>query len=718
MIRKAVRSVTRAVKKVGDAVVNTVKKTADFIGDTIKKTADFVSDAYKVIKPFVEYYVINAIFISMGIPPVYAAPMASATHTLAKGGSPEDALKAAATTAVVQNVTKGVTDSMNEANKAAAAARKPPVYTATQISAAASAAGSAVATAAAGGSAEDIIKGAGIGAVSGAVATEVYKETGSLAAANAARTTTASVLQGVELKDAILQGASAGVVSYLQQIQEEEREYERIRQSAQPAYDAYMKRVDDYNAAVKGLEGAKTQEEADYFKATIDAAVKDINRYSEEIGKVNQVLADRKAKLDQLNKKAEEEAKKTEFDFKERTQAALQTEEQQRQVLEQELSRMIAETEGRRYEGVDIAAGKLPFGIDESIRTVPLLNESLIGQTENNNEIRRSIEGTDNSGNKYTYDIVIDKQTGEIGYEYGFIGEGGVNVIYSATRPNMRTPEGALRIDIEGVAPPSEFSDFQPSLTEAELEAINAAARGGRAGALRGATENYLFEQELAGFEQELQAAASEAEKIASRADFVRQQRERLASAQRLPGTLQAQIDAELEAILDEYETAKSEAGRKAATKERVVASQQERAGRVSDEEVMRLLGLSPEEGERYGLQVGGGGEGFTGLPEGVTEEPEEPLEGEMELGGGEGEGEPTEQRFDAQGRPILSTVRIRPTVEREGRGQTPGIPSRVTGEALVGILGEKEPLFGGDEDEQRAVWNRRSLRLRKALGL
>jgi hypothetical protein len=52
------------------------------------------------------------------------------------------------------------------------------------------------------------------------------------------------------------------------------------------------------------------------------------------------------------------------------------------------------------------------------------------------------------------------------------------------------------------------------------------------------------------------------------------------------------------------------------------------------------------------------------------------------------------------------------------GRGETPGISQRVTGEALAGILGEKEPLFGGDEDEQRAVWNRRSLRLRNALGI
>jgi hypothetical protein len=67
-----------------------------------------------------------------------------------------------------------------------------------------------------------------------------------------------------------------------------------------------------------------------------------------------------------------------------------------------------------------------------------------------------------------------------------------------------------------------------------------------------------------------------------------------------------------------------------------------------------------------------------------------------------------------------LSTVQLRiareapeSTVARE----TPAISTRVTGEAGEGILGEKEPLFGGDEDDQRAVWNRRSLRLRRALG-
>jgi hypothetical protein len=41
-----------------------------------------------------------------------------------------------------------------------------------------------------------------------------------------------------------------------------------------------------------------------------------------------------------------------------------------------------------------------------------------------------------------------------------------------------------------------------------------------------------------------------------------------------------------------------------------------------------------------------------------------------------------------------------------------------VTPEALSGILKEKDPLFGGDEGPQIEDWNRRSLRLRRLLGL
>jgi hypothetical protein len=82
--------------------------------------------------------------------------------------------------------------------------------------------------------------------------------------------------------------------------------------------------------------------------------------------------------------------------------------------------------------------------------------------------------------------------------------------------------------------------------------------------------------------------------------------------------------------------------------------------------------------------------------------------EGEGTGGGGEGEGGVTDT-------PPLRPVTIFDSLD--GRPAAP-FSSRVTGEALAGILGAKEPLFGGDPDEQRAVWNRRSLRLRRALGL
>jgi hypothetical protein len=80
--------------------------------------------------------------------------------------------------------------------------------------------------------------------------------------------------------------------------------------------------------------------------------------------------------------------------------------------------------------------------------------------------------------------------------------------------------------------------------------------------------------------------------------------------------------------------------------------------------------------------------------------------------GGGEGEGGAGELRTPLS--PSLIFDR-----ETGGRTETTPFSSRVTGEALASILGEKEPLFGGDDDEQRAVWNRRSLKLlSRALGL
>ena len=64
--------------------------------------------------------------------------------------------------------------------------------------------------------------------------------------------------------------------------------------------------------------------------------------------------------------------------------------------------------------------------------------------------------------------------------------------------------------------------------------------------------------------------------------------------------------------------------------------------------------------------------------------------------------------------RPIVTLVPRQRSFQRPGEAA----PYRVTGQDESGILGRKQPLFGGDEDLQRAEWNRRSLRLKRLLGL
>jgi hypothetical protein len=56
----------------------------------------------------------------------------------------------------------------------------------------------------------------------------------------------------------------------------------------------------------------------------------------------------------------------------------------------------------------------------------------------------------------------------------------------------------------------------------------------------------------------------------------------------------------------------------------------------------------------------------------------------------------------------------LRPILIFEQPGERPNLPfsPRVTGEALASILGAKKPLFAGDPEKQRDVWNKRSLKL------
>ena len=703
-----------------DAVVGAVEDIGRAIGDAVEAVGDALSDIGEFAQVLVERYAIQVALMAMGIPPQIAGPMAAGMHTLAKGGSPEDAVKSAATVAVIQQVGQAVQVGMEAANADAIAQGGEAAYTAAEIAAATSAAQSAVAAAASGGDIKQILTSAAIGGVTGAAATEVYKATGSVAAANFARVTMQSTLQGVELKEAILMGASASMVSYLQTMNKYANESSDVSRSRAASVQAYKNRVDNYNEKLDLYNQAKNDGDtatANNYARELNEELKIINNLADQIGSYNSQLKDLSDKYKTEEAKATEEAKKTGFDFKPKTDEMLAAEQEQRDELADTLIKMVEETEGRRYEGVQVA-GELPFALEESIKTVPLIGEQVAEETEDQDSIRRTIEGTDNSGTPYSYTIVIDKETGEVGYEVttgdasGDVSApmGGTTTFYQ-NRPVFNA--GGRPEEIGGV---EELVGQRPTLTEAELAAINAQARETRGTSIRGAVEQDLFEKELEQFEQELQSAEDAAEKDAARLDFAQKQRERLAQANRLPGTLQAQIDQELESILDEYERTKGIATEAASRRERVVASQQERAGTASDEEIMRLIGLTPDEGERYGLG-GGTGAGFRPTEvKPISEEPPELPEGEMEIGGGEGEGEPPARRFDAQGRAITTTAVE--AGDRTREAGTPGISSRVTGEALVGILGEKEPLFGGDEDEQRAVWNRRSLRLRKALGL
>jgi hypothetical protein len=121
----------------------------------------------------------------------------------------------------------------------------------------------------------------------------------------------------------------------------------------------------------------------------------------------------------------------------------------------------------------------------------------------------------------------------------------------------------------------------------------------------------------------------------------------------------------------------------------------------IDDEEILRLIeedinqplgDITPEEEGEEGLEE-------EAAPAPAPEEPA--AEGE--------EAAPTSPDIV----PTITTVGRR-TFARPAEGA----PYRVTGMDESGILGRKQPLFGGDEDLQRAEWNRRSLRLRRLLGL
>lgn len=788
VVAGAVKEVGKAVSRTARSVVNTVEKVVNEVGRAVESIG-------QMIQPLVERYAIQLALMYVGIPPNIAAPMSAGMHTIARGGSPEDAIKSAAVVTVAQNVQNSV---YNSAVKAG--------YTAAQASAAASAATSAVTTAAAGGDLSDVLKASAIGGISGGAGTTVLQETKSLALANFTSSAIASALQGQQLKEAILNGASAATVSYIQQIQAEQKRGTDIVAERDRAYDDYAKAVADYNTTLEKYNAATTQAEVDALQTQLDTKLADINKRVDSLGKMNQQIADIQAKVNELSKKAEAETGQSLADFTEEALTTAQTREQQliaqiQEAAGREFGPATSELELAQYSGgpvrVDVS-GVLPtiyVGDTVTINSAGIVFDkasgNVVGELTESQlfDLRKRLGLPTETGAVGGADTILGGTEGEIGTTVGAGGEGAGGTQFEnpevldlmtqqqffrdqvaqsrAEAERLNNLREELRTGLDQVSPVNQpqireqidqitneinrLNDIATRAAEGETTATEnltrvetqlaerTAAETERAfGRIERQTaaeqrrfeqEQAAFDKELADLERELSKAEGEAQAAQARQQFVTTQRQRLGQRGRLTGTLQEQIDAEINNLLDQYEAAQERAGTAATRREGLVAPQQIRPGGqgISDEEVIRFLGLGEEEAARYGFelgggeQVGGGGAGGAGEGEGVqptepTAPEEAPAEGEMELGGGEGEGAPPEGAVGGRG--VISRVTIPGLQERTTRETAQSLSPRVTGEALVGILGEKEPLFGGDEDEQRAVWNRRSLRLRRALGL
>ena len=317
IVKSAANAVVGAVETVGKVVVKTVEKAAK----VVKLTVDTVSKAVKVVvdvaKPMLENYVVQATLMAAGIPPVYAAPMAAAGTTLARGGTPEDALKSAAMVTASQQVTKSVYD---------AAIRYG--FDPTQAAAAASAASSATQTVIAGGDLEDALKAAGIGAASSYASSTVLKETQNKELANFTRIATTGVLQGQSLEKAIINGVSVTAVNAMQEYFTEqqrvaaeaaniENERNQAVQRYNNAYKDYSYYVDAYNeyaqtgkdpsrkSFVPGSVYANTNNfSLDWYKERIDSSLAQVYALSDEIGFYNQQINDLYAPLQGILDKA------------------------------------------------------------------------------------------------------------------------------------------------------------------------------------------------------------------------------------------------------------------------------------------------------------------------------------------------------------------------------------------------------------------------------
>jgi len=138
-------AVEEGLEEVGEFAGDVVESVGDVVEDVAGEVVNAVETVIDLGETNIEDYGVYIVLTLAGVPPWAAA----GANTLANGGSPEDAIKAAGTVYITGEIKAGVSDAVVAAGGSAAVGAAPGA-----------AAASAVSTAAAGGSAEDIVKGA------------------------------------------------------------------------------------------------------------------------------------------------------------------------------------------------------------------------------------------------------------------------------------------------------------------------------------------------------------------------------------------------------------------------------------------------------------------------------------------------------------------------------------------------------------------------------
>lgn len=835
LFEAAVDFVVDTVEAVGEVVVSVVKPVVNFVGSAVSAVVDLAEDIIDVAGTLIENYAVQAAFVAMGVPPVYAAPLTASTTTLARGGSFEDALKAGAVSIATTKVSNTVFAQAREAG-----------FSVTQATAAASAASSAAATAAYGGDLKDMLKSAAIGGISSTAASEVMSATDNKYLANFTRTATSAALRGQKLDQAILLGASASTIQYLDEYVELANAQDKLIEEWKDEAAAYSNAVNNYNNAVETLQGIQRAIEIYQGlqnQAMVDMLVDQFNDIYATLPDLEAAYRDAEATflpfdrqlrnlqrpMDELLEKAAQELGEQITDWQVPIEEELQSQEQQ---LIQQIQQ-VAERPALSPLDETLLAGPVPVAASP-VQQAFDRGEKIIGQTQQTDTSTGetlnvyTVQGlrtgdinqlapTDivDPRNLYEYKIVIGED-GLTTYEWGSMDPDTMTVTVQSSRtppdPNnynqaittetapVETPaigeytpqfsSNLTQLQIENQIIQSQLQNIDKSIADvdnevkalqsqkSQLDKALADAQKIQAQAINQQTaneaqrvidqietqrtqidqaiantqaqvdtlnaqkqpladrieENASTEQQLldaereqmfiraldeaiAQLEQDVAQAKSDEEATQAQARFVEEQRKRLREQNRLRPTTEQTLESELSRLLDEYESAQE---RGAGASERLSELRPEGGGvggPITDEEVIRYLGLSGEEASRYGLGGPGTGVSGTGGPGIVGGEGGEGL-----IGGGTPE---DAEATDAEPAPITEVPQppesgigaFTPVVPQQEQ-RTQGISGRVTGQSLVGILGDKEPTFGGDPGQQQEVWNIRSLRLRRALGL